>query len=61
MGITTSVEEQEADFIRRDKYDSGRAHSPLTKAPDAYTIDTSDLTIEGQVDQIISLILSITK
>lgn len=61
MGVTTTVDEQEADIIRRDKYDSERAHSPLTKAPDAYVIDTSNLTIEGQVDQIIALILSVTK
>jgi len=61
MGVSTTVEEQEADIIRRDKYDSGRAHSPLTKAKDAYTVDTSNLTIEGQVDQIIALIRSVIK
>ncbi len=56
MGITTTVEEQEADIIRRDKYDSGREHSPLTRADDSFIVDTSDLTIEGQVDRIIDLI-----
>jgi cytidylate kinase len=61
MGVTTTVEEQEADIIRRDNHDSGRAHSPLTKAKDAYTVDTSNLTIEGQVDQIIVLIRSVIK
>lgn len=61
VGVTTTVDEQEADIIRRDKHDSGRTHSPLTKAKDAITIDTSNLTIEGQVDQIIALIRSVLK
>ncbi len=61
MGISTTLEEQEADIKRRDEYDSQRAHSPLTKARDAYVVDTSAMTIEGQVDHIIQLILSIFK
>jgi len=61
MGIDSTAEEQEADIIRRDKHDSGRAHSPLTKASDAHTVDTSNLTIEGQVDKIIELIRSVVE
>ncbi len=61
MGIDSSVEEQEADIIRRDKYDSERTNSPLTKASDAHIVDTSNLTIEGQVDKIIALIHSVIK
>lgn len=61
MGISTTLEEQEADITRRDEYDSQRAHSPLTKARDAYVVDTSTMTIEGQVDHIIQLIRSIFK
>ncbi len=61
MGINSSVEEQEADIIRRDKHDSGRTHSPLTKAEDAHIVDTSNLTIEGQVARIIELIRSVVK
>lgn len=61
MDIDSSVEEQEADIIRRDKHDSGRAHSPLTKADDAHIVDTSNLTIEGQVARIIELIRSVVK
>ncbi len=57
MGIQTTLEEQIADIERRDAYDSGRAHSPLTKAEDAHVVDTSNLTIEGQVDRIIELAL----
>ena len=61
MNIDSSGEEQEADIIRRDKHDSGRAHSPLTKADDAHIVDTSNLTIEGQVARIIELIRSVVK
>ena len=55
MGITTSMQEIREDIQRRDNYDSNREHSPLTIAPDAIMIDTSNLTIEDQVDKIISL------
>ena len=60
-GISTTIEEQEADILRRDKYDSQRTHSPLTKASDAFVVDTSEMTIEGQVDHILALILSVVK
>lgn len=52
-GIASTIEEQIADLKRRDAYDSGRAHSPLTRASDAVVVDTSDMTIDQQVDEII--------
>lgn len=52
MGFAKSVEEIEADIIKRDKLDSEREHAPLKKADDAVEIDTTDLTIE----QVISII-----
>jgi cytidylate kinase len=61
MGVSTTLEAQEADIQRRDNHDSNREHSPLTKAKDAYTVDTTDMTIEGQVDFIISLIRRLLK
>jgi len=61
MGISTTIDKQKADIMRRDTHDSEREHSPLTKAPDAYTVDTTDMTIEGQVDFIISLIRQVLK
>jgi cytidylate kinase len=60
LGITSSLEEQQDDIRRRDEYDSTRAHSPLTKAADAVIIDTTDLTIEQQVDRIVALACSAT-
>ncbi|MEK7262978.1 MAG: (d)CMP kinase [Bacteroidota bacterium] len=38
----------------RDERDSTREHSPLTKADDAITLDTSDMTIEEQVSFIVN-------
>ena len=58
MGVSTTLEEQEADINRRDKFDSGRAHSPLTKAKDAVVVDTTRLTFEEQIDYIIDLMKS---
>ncbi len=61
MGVSTSLEEQEADIRRRDEYDSGREHSPLTRARDAILVNTTNLTIEQQVDHIVSLMRSLFK
>lgn len=60
-GVSTSVDAQIADLKRRDAYDSGREHSPLTKAKDAYTVDTTKMTIEEQVDKIIALLKSVLR
>jgi len=43
-----------ADLARRDALDQGRTHGPLVEAPDAVTIDTSDLS----VDEIIAAVLA---
>ncbi len=56
QGIESSFEEMCADIARRDALDSERAISPLRKADDAIEIDTSALTIEEQVAEIIRLI-----
>jgi cytidylate kinase len=42
-----------ADIARRDAYDSGRTHSPLTQADDAVVVDTTDLSIAQVVDAIL--------
>ncbi|MDI6715850.1 MAG: (d)CMP kinase [Actinomycetota bacterium] len=46
----------ERDIITRDKIDSTRPVGPLTKAPDAHLIDTTNKTIGQVVQQIIDLI-----
>lgn len=61
MGISTSLEEQEKEIRQRDEYDSGRKHSPLTKARDAIMVNTTNMSIEQQVDHIVSLMRSLFK
>ena len=61
IGVSTTLEEQVAEITRRDKYDSERKHSPLTKARDAYLVDTTNTTIEEQVERVLSLLKSVLK
>jgi cytidylate kinase len=55
VGITTSIEEQTASLSSRDLFDSGRNHSPLKKADDAIEIDTTDISLNGQVGKLYEL------
>ena len=52
QGIRLSLEEIKDEIARRDKLDSERDMSPLRKAPDARELDTTNLTIEQQVEII---------
>ena len=52
---STDYDQVLADIIRRDEIDSNRAASPLTPAPDAIHIDSSDLTQQQVVTQICTL------
>lgn len=55
-GISTTFKQQKKNIIERDKRDSERTNSPLTRTADAVIIDTTSLTIEDQVERIIRLI-----
>ena len=46
------------DIIKRDFIDTHREINPLTKAKDAIEIDSSDLDIDGVVNEIVSYINS---
>ena len=54
-GELVDLEEIQKNLAERDRIDSSRKESPLTKMPDAVEIDTSNLTFEEQVDQIVQL------
>ncbi|TDQ17613.1 cytidylate kinase [Algoriphagus boseongensis] len=54
-GDMIDMEEIKTNLSERDRIDSSRAESPLTKMPDAVEIDTSNLTFEEQVQQIVDL------
>ena len=53
-GMSSSLEDIKADIVRRDDRDSNRSNSPLKAADDAILIDTSELTIDEQVEFIIN-------
>jgi cytidylate kinase len=52
-GVKMNIDQVVADIEYRDKQDVSRRHGPLKKAPDAIELDTTRLTIEQQVEQII--------
>ncbi len=53
-GQSPSFEAVLADLQRRDNADSSRAASPLRQADDAVELDSSDLTLDQVVDQIVA-------
>lgn len=55
-GFTTSYEKVLEDMVARDKRDSSRATAPLKPAEDAIVIDTSTLSIEEVLKEIIPLV-----
>ena len=45
-----------AQLLERDRIDSGRVTAPLTRADGAVELDTTDLTLEEVVDQVVALV-----
>lgn len=41
------------DLLARDRLDSGRDESPLTISPDALVLDSSDWSLERQLDEVV--------
>ncbi len=52
-GVEIALHELKRDIERRDAIDSQRETAPLKKAEDAIVIDTTELTIDEQVDKIV--------
>ena len=50
------VEATRADLARRDAYDSSRSSSPLRRADGARIIDTTYLSLEDVIDEIVRLV-----
>jgi len=55
-GIEVSEEEVRKELEMRDEIDSGRAFAPLKPAEDAFILDTTNLTIDEQVNKIVEKI-----
>ncbi len=54
-GISANLADLLADMRQRDARDINRAVAPLVAAPGAYTVDSSNLTIEQTVQTILDL------
>ena len=55
QGTQTSLQEQIKELSRRDKIDSERKESPLKVDDEAVIVDTTNLSIQEQVDKVIQL------
>lgn len=55
-GRSVSIDETKQDVDRRDRLDSGRAASPLQPADDAVWLDTTNLDVQGVLDEIMALV-----
>ncbi len=55
-GANADIASVTNELIERDRIDSTRAVAPLKAAPDAVTIDTTDLTIDQVIDKMIEII-----
>ena len=53
-GEKITLAEVEENLMERDRIDAGRATAPLRKADDAIEIDTTNLTIDQQVQKVLS-------
>jgi cytidylate kinase len=54
LGANKTYDEMVSDLEIRDYKDTNRDNSPLRKAVDAVEIDTTELTIDEQVNKIIN-------
>ena len=50
------VDEIEAAIVRRDRHDSSRADSPLVEADGSIVVDTTGLSIEQVLEQIVEIL-----
>lgn len=60
-GTELPVSEVKENLQKRDMIDSNREVSPLTQSPDAIEVDTSDVTIEEQVNIILGHVKKIAE
>lgn len=55
LGTHVPVDEVHADILRRDHLDSTRVDSPLRRADDAISVDTSGMSVDDVVRHIVDL------
>ncbi len=54
QGIDKSIEELEKDILERDEHNAKRKLAPMKAAEDAITLDTTELSIDDQIEFIVS-------
>jgi cytidylate kinase len=57
-GQLADVSAVAADIDRRDRLDSSRTESPLTRAADAVELDTTELEVDGVIDRLVELTMA---
>jgi cytidylate kinase len=57
MGVSESIDEILENINKRDTIDSSREYGPLIRPPGSILVDTSDLTIDQQVETIEKAVL----
>jgi len=60
-GISANIDILTNDLLERDQRDTQRSTAPLIQSEDAYLLDTSDLTIDQAVHQIVSWYETVTQ
>jgi cytidylate kinase len=60
QGVSADIDHIMAEIARRDELDASRSEAPLKKAVEARELDTSNMSIAGQVDAIFSMIANLT-
>jgi cytidylate kinase len=55
-GVKVNLADVKKELVNRDKIDSSRDVAPLKPAKDARIIDTSDMTVEEQVEKVLQII-----
>lgn len=56
QNASITKEEVKQNLIDRDLIDSGREISPLKKSEDAYELDTTAISVENELEKILSLV-----
>jgi cytidylate kinase len=55
LANSETIAQTQMELQSRDEKDSGREHSPLKPASDSRVVDTSELSLEQVVDQLVIL------
>lgn len=55
-GEDVSMEEVLRDIQRRDEHDSSRAAAPLIQAEDAIEVDTTELSVDKQIERVLTVV-----